>query len=164
MIEVCFFYLTLFQKWFLACCFNNLFFFREFFVDDEASDGKEEADGFDDVVPWVGAEWEVVWCDGLPHVEPWVEGYDSDADEADVEPATIPSTVAAFFQHKAWCDGDEDLGENPEFPHGAVMKFKAQQIEPDKENDKLEDDVAKHDFCRCAGFPVDVLFVGHGAL
>lgn len=123
MIEVCFFYLTLFQKWFLACCFNNLFFFREFFVDDEASDGKEEADGFDDVVPWVGAEWEVVWC-----------------------------------------DGDEDLGENPEFPHGAVMKFKAQQIEPDKENDKLEDDVAKHDFCRCAGFPVDVLFVGHGAL
>ena len=56
MIEVCFFYLTLFQKWFLACCFNNFFFFREFFVDDEASDGKEEAYGSDDVVPWVGAE------------------------------------------------------------------------------------------------------------
>lgn len=89
MIEVCFFYLTLFQKWFLACCFNNLFFFREFFVDDEASDGKEEADGYDDVVPWVGAEWEVVWCDGLPHVEPWVEGYDSDADEADIDRKTF---------------------------------------------------------------------------
>lgn len=127
-------------------------------------DGEEEADRPGDVVPGIVGRWKKFWRDNRPHVAPGIETGDDDADQGDVQPDIVSLPTALLFQAQARNRGDQNLGKDPEFPHGAVMQLKAQQVQRNIEDQDLEDDVAQARLKGRARLPVDVLFISQGPL
>ena len=120
--------IKLFQSRFLAAV-HEIGLLGKLLVEDLAADGEEQADNTGDVVPRVCSPGEIIRSDGKPHIAPRVERYKGNTDKADVENTGVAGTVASLLHGETGNDGDENLGERPEFPHGRILQLETKVVE-----------------------------------
>ena len=95
---------------------------------NESSDGKEETYKTHDVIPWISIQREEIGGYGLPHIAPRVKRHQRHADIDDVQPKAEALARLTMFHHQTRDNGDQYLRENPELPHGAVVKLEAKEV------------------------------------
>ena len=131
---------------------------------NKSSDGKEETNNAHDIVPWICIQREEIGGYGLPHVAPWVERHQRHAYINDVQPEAEAFTRLVMLHYQTRDNGDQHLRENPELPHGAIVKFEAQEVQADVETYDLNADDFKHLAPRRARLEVDVFLIGASPL
>ena len=139
-------------------------FIMHLFVLYQPSDCKEQADDTHDVVPGIGFKGEEVRSDRHPHVAPGIEGNNSYTNQDDMQPQAVSFAGAAALLYQAGNDGNEYLREDPEFPHGAVVQLKAQEVQAHVEANDLSGNDFEHVLGRGSLPEVDILLIGTGSL
>ena len=81
-----------------------------------------------------------------------------------MQPKAITFARLACFHDQTGNDCDKNLGENPEFPHCAIVQLKAQEVKTYVETDELDADGFEHVLGSGTRFEIDGFLIGASAL